>query len=476
MNKYKYLKFFLFVLFILNSIFFLFFLPIWEGFDEPSHFAYIQYIAENRRLPTSKSFVSEQVGESLSKLPLNQNIAALSTTYADYWRNYKNGSKKKTEINNSKESRKNEDAKKRMTIYETQHPPLSYIISTPIYSFLANFDFYLLFFGLRFFNAFLVTIGVLIIYRTISLLIKDDFVKVASLLFMNFNFMNYYHLVRISNESLVFLLYSFVFFFIIKIIQRPNKIGDYLLLGMTYGLGLITKGFFLSTLPVLVIFLTYIFIVNKFKLKTAGYAASVFMLIALVGGWYYARNMLIYGDFTGLRVREIGFKPNAFDIKKILAFDWVKYYHFLFLNFSSVYGWNMTRPDKIFYDVYKVLFSLPYIGFLIYFIKSIFKKNLFAKIKSQIPALIISLMFIIFLLLGIGYTNFRYSYPEFEILGGWYLLGLLPFIIYLFSLGLRLLIPKNKYDFVYLYLLFVLGVYWELTVFYKYLIPTYYGL
>lgn len=476
MDKYKHLKLFLFILFILNSIIFLFFLPIWEGFDEPSHFAYIQYIAENKHLPTSKSFVSEQVGESLSRLPLNQNIAALSTTYADYWKNYQKGDKKKTEINNSKELRKKEDSKKRMTIYETQHPPLSYILSTPIYSFLANFDFYTVFFGLRFFNVFLVIVGVYIIYHAIALLTKDDFVKVASLLFMNFNFMNYYHLIRISNESLVFLLYSLIFFSIIKIIQRPNRMGNYVTLGIIYGLGLITKGFFLSTLPVLVIFLIYIFAVNKFKLKTVGYASSVLVLIVLVGGWYYARNVLVYGDFTGLRVREIGFKPNAFDMAKILSFDWIKYYHFLFLNFSSVYGWNMTRPDKIFYDVYKILFSLPYIGFLIYLMKSIFKKKLFAKIKPQIPIVIVSLMFIFFLLLGIGYTNYRYSYPQFEILGGWYLLGLLPFIIYLFSLGLRLLIPENKYDFIYLYLLFILGAYWEMTVYYKYLVPVYYGL
>ena len=40
--------------------------PMWEGFDEPFHYAYLQYIAEHRTLPPlSAPSVSQEVLKSL---------------------------------------------------------------------------------------------------------------------------------------------------------------------------------------------------------------------------------------------------------------------------------------------------------------------------------------------------------------------------------------------------------------------------
>src|SRR5204863_9583336 len=74
-----------------SRLFYAAILPIWEGYDEPFHFAYIQYLVSTRTTPTLATHVSRQVDASLHVLPLpwtikSQAIPKPLYTHDDFWR------------------------------------------------------------------------------------------------------------------------------------------------------------------------------------------------------------------------------------------------------------------------------------------------------------------------------------------------------------------------------------------------------
>ncbi len=63
----------LWLCFVVRGCFYCALLPTWEGFDEPSHFAFIQYVVGHRGLPVVTTPVSREVQASLHLLPLSWN-------------------------------------------------------------------------------------------------------------------------------------------------------------------------------------------------------------------------------------------------------------------------------------------------------------------------------------------------------------------------------------------------------------------
>ena len=58
---------FLIIFFVVQGVFFVGMYPLWEGSDEPVHFAYVQHIAENKKVPTILDHISQEVWFSVQK-------------------------------------------------------------------------------------------------------------------------------------------------------------------------------------------------------------------------------------------------------------------------------------------------------------------------------------------------------------------------------------------------------------------------
>jgi hypothetical protein len=112
--------------------------PMWEGYDEWAHFAFIQHIAELRTLPSRTDLVSPEVQRSLLLVPLSQaaaKVAPGTITHDSFWRLA------------PEERRRREEGVRRLNFtesgtgypslparqYEAQQPPLYYLVLTPPY-------------------------------------------------------------------------------------------------------------------------------------------------------------------------------------------------------------------------------------------------------------------------------------------------------------------------------------------------------
>src|SRR5690242_11594892 len=84
------LKILVLLLSLTHGLLFICTTPLWEGFDEPFHYGYIQHLAEYGRLPVfGETAVSEEVRISFENAPLsrvvNSNFRNQYTTFERYW-------------------------------------------------------------------------------------------------------------------------------------------------------------------------------------------------------------------------------------------------------------------------------------------------------------------------------------------------------------------------------------------------------
>src|SRR5690348_12444860 len=119
-------------------------LPIWEGFDEPAHYAFIQYFSENGKLPVyGESTFSKEIFFTYNVLPLNYNLkqdTKISNQtqlegYEQYWTSFN-----ETKYMKNYETLLNLPHSLRVqpeigsNIYEAQQPPLYYSMMTLVYN------------------------------------------------------------------------------------------------------------------------------------------------------------------------------------------------------------------------------------------------------------------------------------------------------------------------------------------------------
>src|SRR2546427_2323921 len=84
------LLFLIWVCFLVRGFFYSSLFPLWEGYDEFSHFAYIQYLSNSQGLPIpQQSEVSTEIQESVRLVPLPWELRewpSPSLTHDAYWK------------------------------------------------------------------------------------------------------------------------------------------------------------------------------------------------------------------------------------------------------------------------------------------------------------------------------------------------------------------------------------------------------
>ncbi len=197
--------------------------------------------------------------------------------------------------------------------WEMYQPPLFYILSTLIFSF-ARLIFYNenAYFSLHLIP-FLCGIGqIYLAYLAARILFSNSktaqavSVAMAALIPMNIYISHYF-----SNESLCAFLMGLSILAAI-IILNSDRISSrqFALLGLVTGLALLTKFTALTILPVISLILLYkLLSEEKCPLATlARHFGLMFVLIAVIAGWFYVRNWVHFGKvFVGNWDASAGF-------------------------------------------------------------------------------------------------------------------------------------------------------------------------
>jgi hypothetical protein len=295
--------------------------PIWEGWDEAFHYSYIQILAEEKALPVyGRSIVSREIAKSFDYAPLsyasNLNVGENHTEFRDYWNlPLAERLRRQQELRAIPvaEAKMVPDPRHQYRSYEAHHGPLYYLLSAPVYQAFSSSSLPARTTALRLFSLLLGSITVLLAFliaRYVSeeprhLFVVPLLVALLPLLYPTIG--------RISNDSLGVTLFTALIWSALRYFSHSRGVLDAALIGVILGLGLLTKAYFLTAIPAIIVIFAAACWARRERSRLALHCCLIGGVVVLIAGWWYARNYSIYGNISGMQELTANASLSFFD-------------------------------------------------------------------------------------------------------------------------------------------------------------------
>jgi hypothetical protein len=279
-------------------------LPLWEGFDEPFHFGYVQYLANGYGFPDPRtSGLSKEVGVSLllapASLSVQRNIP-LATSYAAFFE-WPQSRRLGTHQRLYQIEPGLRWQSSNILDYEALQAPLVYAILALPERALAKAPLPLRVVLLRIvagtFGGLLLLLGAEQLLRQLDVSCEH---KEIAIFCMFSSQMLWATLAHVANDWLAVPLALWLLIAVIDYEDTPSVTGALLASGVL-AMGLLTKAYFIAFVPLLLS-------VCIFRLRWRDLAMALVLLSALAGPWY-VRNLRRYGTISGMQELRQGTNP-----------------------------------------------------------------------------------------------------------------------------------------------------------------------
>jgi hypothetical protein len=200
--------------------------------------------------------------------------------------------------------------------WQAQHPPLYYLLMTPVLRASDHLSFVAQMFVLRLVSYLLAVAGVLFGLASISRLGTSREAAGLGFLFYPLLLPEFFpEFARIGNDALCLALLGCLLYLIAGESTLTERAKRPWLMGLVLGCGLLTKALFLPVTAAVVLWLVWC----RWRSRTEPLAnhiramsdiAVVLACASIVGGWWYVYQFLVFGAFTGgseaVRLSESG--------------------------------------------------------------------------------------------------------------------------------------------------------------------------
>ncbi|MDQ2900187.1 MAG: hypothetical protein M3Y07_10340, partial [Acidobacteriota bacterium] len=333
--------------FLIRGWFYAAFLPLWEGYDEYAHYAYVERIVRSTRpLVDRTEPVPADVSASLQLAPLPWELRALAApalTSDAFWKLSPEARAARVErLRGVGPLLSGAPNRTGPTIYEALQPPLYYWLAAIPYAVVRNRPLVESVFVLRCFSVIIAsTLVPLVFFAARMSMTPGRAIGVAALVALLPEL--YFDVARVGNECVGIVLFTVLL--ILCSISRGRALPLRLAggVGVTLGLGLLTKVYFLTAIPAVLM------LAKPWKSRERIRGTTVLFLIAgALSGWWFALNRIHTGTWSGLneavmvqRINWIGFIRGAARVDWHNAIDSLVLSHIWFGGWSSlqVRGW-----------------------------------------------------------------------------------------------------------------------------------------
>jgi hypothetical protein len=279
-------------------------LPPWEGFDETTHYSYLQQLAETGRWPRFADPIAADINDYVK-------VAPTTSSLSPPW-NYRNffsappetiarGRAAIHDPNRERAWRPGEGWN-----WQAQHPPLYYLLISPAYLASKDWSLSTQLFVLR-------AVSYVVAWLALCLAtcaawrstVSDPVIRcslfLAPALWPVVFPMWFPEMARLGNDSLVALLAAGAWWVLTRMDAKPGGIRDHAVLGLICGLGLLTKATFLPLLAAVALFLCY----RAWQAKTVPIRLRLrgpvlfLAMVAAIAGWWYVNKYLETGHPIG---------------------------------------------------------------------------------------------------------------------------------------------------------------------------------
>jgi hypothetical protein len=420
--------------------------PLWHAPDEPQHFAYVQAVSRTgrailpplRELPLENSLLSELM--QIDRLAFNRQERLDFTDEA--------------RLNALKQQLSDPASKTTFqpcpTVYLTvYHPPSYYVLAAVLLSLLKHSNILVQMALLRLLSVALGLATVAAAYLAArTLLPADRFTPLAVATLVSFQPMITANSSTVSNHALEICLFTLALWLVIRVARHGLSWPGVLALGLTVGLGLLTRNSFLAILPALGLLALWDLLrgrreARRTPSKLLRWLALAALIAAMAALWY-GQPLRALEQGPGGAPGGVGAASLTSAVGFLRDYDWGKYTA-LFGMYWAIFGWNDTIMPLGVYYALLAFCLLALLGWAVrcwrYFRRHGRERpanwQLVALLLLGVAALCLVLEFI-----AIEYLQAYIGRSNFYIQGRYYLAAIVAHMIFL-ALGLSAFFPRR---------------------------------
>jgi len=417
------------VFFLLTGLLVSLILPLGEGFDEPWHFGYVQYVAQTGKLPPGPTLhLSTELEQFLALHPMGwrlHDIFPNLRTQEQYWqRPEPERLSDDDRIRSLRFSTSySEGASEFSKQYESHQAPLYYVLTAPFFLYCArHYGFADTFLLVRLWSVLLASLVVPLSYLlAIRVSRSDTTASMVALLVAMFPGL-YPDIARISNDALAVPLAAAIFLALALYLDSRSR-RNAAVLGILLLLGLATKAFFI---PVLLAIVLTLLVMRENR------AATTVALVSAAGWVWYVRNLWITGAMTGLPETVSAKTTMASSLTSVGAIRWMDVLRLAAVSHIWMGNWSLLQYRGWIYQTVLVLYGIGIVGFLAYLWK-----------VSSRAAHIMLFIYAVYGASLLYYATQVFQQTGIAVIQGWYLSPFVPFESLAFALGIGFLFPHR---------------------------------
>lgn len=277
-----------------NALLYALLLPLWEGWDEPFHFGYVQELSVHARLPRlGASALSQEVARSLRLAPASHVVRHNLPYVITFDEFARMPEERRSALRRELESippALRREVEPGTNNYEAQHPPLAYLLPAVLEWATADWNLLSRVLLLRILCG--LAAGALqfwALWELASALGLGAWARGHALFWTLGAQMFWACAARVSNDWLTLPLTTALVASLVRFYHAPSR-RSAVWVGVWAGAGLLAKASFLAFVPL---------VLGVVWWKRRGWEAPVLMA-ALAGPWY-ARNVLLYGNLSAMQ-------------------------------------------------------------------------------------------------------------------------------------------------------------------------------
>ncbi len=355
----------IFLLALLNATLYCCVLPLWEGFDEPFHYAYVQSLARSHAVPViNHTAISQEIRESLNAVPVSRLLSQVASGSLSFEQWSKLTGTQKLARRNQLYSLTRAMAARSDTIvnYEAQQAPLAYFVYAPFDWLLSNLVLPWRLLCLRLLGTIAATASIFFALDQLcdALAVKGMF-RIACLAVVFEGQMLWASIAHVGNDVLAVPLTVWFLAWLITT-ARNSSSKNVLVLSALFAAGLLAKAYFLAFAPLTLAFVISLSIAHRISWKTVFISAA---LVVTAASPWYLRNLFLYGSFSGTQqsVSGVGFR------EAVAAFPQIDWFRSLgeFAMWSLWTGnWSFLSFSKVTLWAELLLLSSAFLAYLLH--------------------------------------------------------------------------------------------------------------
>jgi hypothetical protein len=337
--------------------------PLWEGYDEWSHFGVVQrmafrgepLVARDRPLP-------RDVAASLELAPVPwelRNFGPPAATYDAFWRLPAGERARRESLFHAIPPAWALEDSASLKTYEGLQGPLYGWIMTPLLLASRHAHLATQVLLLRWAGVILVSLVIPVTFLACRRLFGDSALALGCAAIVAAMPGLLIDVAHVSNESVAVLLFTVLLWLSLEIADRGLTRARALSLGAVLGLGLLAKAYFLVALPPVAALLVW-------KSRRDRAALLVPFSTAAIAGWWYVLNFLTTGTPTGMW--ETAALPHATigdQLKQAARIDWLTVVDSVLFSHLWLGSWSTLTIRSWMYHFLYLLIALAAVGLVV---------------------------------------------------------------------------------------------------------------